>query len=130
MTISHSEDKSRDIDEKVAKILGWTNLDWHFDRVEPMHMWLGGTPPGINAEIGSIEEVPEYSSDVNALVTLLDWLAAHYDVIELYSDCGYWFCRIKDIVTLKIIADPMCGYLTPAEAVCAVTLQIAENERT
>ena len=64
----------------------------------------------------------------NALVTLLTWLAAHYDIVELYSDCGHWFCRIKDIVTHEIIADPQLGYLTPSEAVCAVVLEIEENE--
>ncbi len=124
MAISRSEDEDR---IRIAEILGWINIDWHFDRTIPMHTWLGGTPLGM--QTGYIEEIPEYAHDGDAMVTLLTWLAAHYDIVELYSDCGYWFCRIRDIVTLEIIADPQLGYLTPSEAVCVLTLEIGENER-
>ena len=72
MTISHSNDGSRDTDEKIAKIMGWINLDWHFDRTIPAHTWLGGTPLGM--QTGYIEEIPEYAHDGDALVTLLTWL--------------------------------------------------------
>ena len=58
MAISRSEDEDR---IRIAEILGWINIDWHFDRTIPMHTWLGGTPLGM--QTGYIEEIPEYASD-------------------------------------------------------------------
>ena len=129
MTISHSNDGSRDTDEKIAKIMGWTNLDWHFDRVVPMTTWLGGTPPG--EETGYIEEIPAFSSDASALSLMLSYLSRRYDFLELYSDCGYWFCRTKDHHSGSRFSEVVIGVgqLTPLEAIYLLVLE-THHERT
>ncbi len=132
ISLSHSEDESRDIDKKIAKILGWTNIDWHFDRAEPMRMWLGGTPPGVDGETGWLEEIPEFSRGGDELITMLDWLAMRFISVDLYSDCGDWFCRVHDLSVndeMEIIADSIYGYRTPSKAVRNTILRVAENER-
>ena len=124
-------DKSRDIDEKVAKVLGWTNLDWHFDRTEPMRMWLGGTPPGIDSETGWIEEIPEYSNRSSAMREPLQWLSDNYDYVVLESNCGYWAGHVKELPAHDVIAFTCKDHNTPMLALCELVIRVNyENERT
>ena len=80
------------IDQIIAEeVLGWTDIDYHFDRVVPMTQWLGGKPPGANW----VEEVPRYSTDIQSMYELIKSLTNDYDYVSCIYDCGTWTCYIK-----------------------------------
>ena len=121
---------SRDLDERIAEeVTGWTNIHWHFDRVEPMSTWLGGTPPGIDLVTGHIEEIPEYSTDIDGTKHLIDYISKTYDYIDIFSDCGHWFCSIKHFDSRGWIFLGSGDDVSFMMAVCKAALRINKDDK-
>jgi hypothetical protein len=115
MTINYDELKpGRDLDALVAKMKGWTDIDWHFDRTWPGEQWMGGNPFGDQERY--VEEVPHFSTDIAAALEGVEELDELY--IE-WSKKG-WFVMIGEDF------DTATRSSTLPHAICIARLKAAE----
>jgi hypothetical protein len=116
----------RELDELVAKMLGWSNIDWHFDRVYPGRTWIGGNPHGDGDRY--VEEVPFFSTDIAAAWQVVEKLREKSFAMTISTMGPRQQTSAFCIYEGRKITDHCWGD-TAAHAICLAALKVVTVNR-